>query len=1523
MTDRYKLILFKTEGWGGDGGLYREVELGPELEEVRIGTSADCAVRLRRELFFAPMELILCRRAGEWSLSCSDGLYFTAGDMRRILNRRLVHGDELHVKYRDSDYTLLSLSFQIDFENEKKEYDTEIHIAGKERIKIGGRPDSDILLTGADLGEDSMTLKREQGKLRLYDNGSRYGVCVNGVRTEGPTELKDHDFFSLGGASFYYRSGRLYAAGGGELCIRGLANRREAFGAPFRYPQFNRSPRVRRVTARQEIHIQQAPPKPVRPKRNMAMALIPSLILFAMTIVLRGFLGGGGTFVIYSAVSLGLSIVMTIAASAAEKRDYNRAWTERLESYDRYIEGKRRQIEEARRGELRDRNEMYVSLEESVREVERWGRRLFEKGPEDEDFLRIFLGRGRVESADPVTYSCQEFADLQDPLAGVPAQVAQSYRYIENAPVFADLRASRAVGVAGPGEMRRQMLKNMALDIGIRHFYKDVKMAFILEESTASALAWVRWLPHAENERLGLRNIACDEESLGLVLEDLYITLSARQKEGAKEEKRSGGIGPRYVVFVADLSVVKAYPLFRYVQSREDYGFTFVFFGEYEELLPRGCQEIIRLKDMAGRTMGTGTIIKVSNGNSETAFSFSPVSDERAAAAGRRLGAVTVKEASRDRELPRTISLFELLGIVSAQDLDLGRRWDSAQVWNSLAAPIGIRAKNQTVYLDIGDGAGAHGPHGLVAGTTGSGKSELLQTYILSMATLFHPYEAGFVLIDFKGGGMANQFQKLPHLMGTITNIDGRQINRSLLSIKAELLKRQEIFSQVHVNHINDYIKLYKSGRTKTALPHLIIIVDEFAQLKQEYPDFMKELISAARIGRTLGIHLILATQKPAGVVDAQIWSNSRFRLCLKVQTKEDSGEVLKTPLAAELVEPGRAYFQVGNNEIFELFQSAYSKAPAPQGSGEKYYAIYERNLWGKRTLKYTNKRPENDSFTQIEAVVSQVESYCRSRKIERLPGICLPPLKERIFLDALEEEGQEGGIGVPVGLYDDPQQQRQGTVTLNISGDNTYIVGSAQTGKTTLLQTILCGLIGKYTSEQVNLYIIDCAGMLLRIFEDSAQVGGVVLAGEEEKCRNLFKLLSDRMTRRKKLMSERRVGSYAASREAGYTDMPMIVVVIDNMAAFREYFPEQVEMLGILARESLGAGLSFVVTAASAGALNYRTQASFGCRLALNCNDTGEYSSLFGHCRTTPGENAGRGLFMLEKRILEFQTAVFGRSERETDRSRELSEFIRSRSREGGARAVRIPMVPKRLSLEEMLAKDRAAFGRRGILPVGMDFSTVELTSINLARDGFLALLGDGGCRQRFVDNLLRLISQTAVIHGLEVFIADDCSGRLAPFASCSFTGGYTSDLAGGLSLIGEFCENILRPTEKEERKNFCMLIAAGEEVLQKICADKAESRRLAQAIRGAAQARAFILLAAVENQPVTFQSSEVLKTIREERRAILFADLPESRLFDMGGRVRPDAGFDSTMGYRFSGGACFKIKIFDGSDAKGVRGE
>ena len=1507
MDNRYKLII-------SNKNLYKEIELASSDNVIKIGTSPECEVRLRRELFFSPIEITLQRNSDAWSIICSDNLYFTIGDVRKLLTKQLLHGDELLVKYQDSDNDVFSLSFMIDFDYAKKDYNIEIDITGKTHIKIGGAADASIQFADTYLGEDTLVLDYNGDKCFINDNGSKYGVFVNGVKIGKSTQLFDHDFFSIVGFSFYYNAGKIYTAYDNKMKIDGLLSRPvDVCSTHFKYPKFNRNSRVQYVIPEDNLEVQQAVQKPSKPKKNIIMALIPSIVMLAMTIVLRGIIGGGGSFVIYSAVSMGLGVIMSVVSFVKENNDYRKETQERIETYNKYIEEKKRTIESSRSNELRIRNLIFESLENSIKEVDTFGRRLFEKSQEDADFLQIYLGIGKVESSNQIAYNKQEFVDLEDPLATIPADLAEEYKYIENAPIVSDFNTSCGVGVVGPKAILEQILKNITLDISIRHFYNEVKMVYILSDNYTSKMQWIRWLQNVDNQKLGIKNIVCDEESKNIILEDLYITLSSR--ENAVTVNKDIVFPEHYVIFVTDASSISTHPVSKYIKNCVTYGFTFVFLEEYEEMLPQGCTEIVRIQDVQ-----SGLVLKTKNGDIVSEFSFPAVSDEIAETVALKLGAVSVDEVSLEGELTKNITMFEMLGILSVEDIDLHERWENAQVYKSLRAPMGVKTKNQMVYLDISDKSGAHGPHGLVAGTTGSGKSEVLQTYILSMATLYHPYEVGFVIIDFKGGGMANQFKNLPHLIGTITNIDGREINRSLLSIKAELVKRQEMFSESGVNHINDYIKLYKAGKVTKPMPHLIMIVDEFAELKQEYPDFMKELISAARIGRTLGIHLILATQKPAGVVDAQIWSNSKFKLCLKVQTKEDSNEVIKTPLAAEIVEPGRAYFQVGNNEIFDLFQSAYSGANVPEGNenSEKTYAIYERNLWGKKTLLYTNKktRSSKSEVSQLQAIVDYVNDYCGSKGIEKLPGICLPSLKDKILTDELDYTVEENtvGISVPLGVFDDPEQQQQGVVELDVSKDNVYIVGSAQMGKTVMLQTLVYGLIKKYTPQQVNIYLVDCGSMVLKIFEDSAHVGGVVLSNEEEKCKNLFKMLNGMVIHRKKILSSKGVGNYAAYLEAGYNDMPLAVVVIDNMAAFNEYFPDQNEDINMLAREAQGVGISFVVTAATSNSLNYRTQANFGKKFVLNCNDTNEYSAMFGHCKATPKENAGRGLCVREKRILEFQVAMFGKSDKEAERSRELKEFIAVRNAQCTAKAVKIPMIPEKLSLAETMSENVAAFRTQGVLPIGMDFGTVALTSINMAASGSLALLGDTESKDVFVSNFMKMIAQTAVFHNVEAFVVDDKSKKLKECKEYGFVREYASDAADGLALVTDFCDAAMRQLDDEEKDGSTLLLVINSaDVFKKVCADKNESKHLAEVLKNAADAQVFVLLATVENQPVGFNSSEVLKVLKDERQAILFAQLSDCKVFDISGRVKPDTSFDNTMGYRFNGSTYYKIKIFD----------
>lgn len=1512
MENSYKLVLQMRHS-------YREAELTPATENgFRIGTSVTCDMRYRKELFFEDFYLEFTRERGSWQLHASENIHVTQDGVLKLQSLKLEHGMHFSV-YSSSDMELFRCSFLLDFERLPRRYTRAVDFSGVDHISIGGQGQH-ILLDDELVGQDTITLVRQADGLRLSDNKTRYGVSFNGALIDGPVTVREFDFFSLAGYSFCLRGNTLLTDDLPTCTIRLPYTDLPESCNTFVYPQFNRSVRFQRQVPEEEIEILPASAKKERKRRSLLFSLIPALLMLVLLVVLRGILGSGGTFVIYSVCSMAIGIVMSVATYLADKRDDRLEEEKRQREYRAYLEDKCAKIEALRCREQDELNYIYTNLEEDLGCINAFDVRLFERSQEDPDYLQVYLGRGRIAAPNPVKITPQEFYQEDDVLAGLPEETAERYRYLNDAPITAGLRVDNCLGVVGMGQAIRQMVWNLSLDLCARHFFRDIRLIYLLGDEAAAEFAPLRWLPHIK-EGEQLRCYGCDEESRSALLEMLYANLSSREKQ-IQDAAQQGEIqlSPHFVVFVYGVNELKKHPISRYFECAAQLGCTFVFFVSHREMLPRGCGEVLLMNDSHG-----ATLLSSAQAANKVDFTYTCPDSSACLAAIQKLSAVKVEEISLESELTQHITLFELLGIMAAEDLDLETRWRTAQVFRSMSAPIGIDRKKELVCLDIGDKASAHGPHGLVAGTTGSGKSELLQTYILSMSTLFHPYDVGFLIIDFKGGGMANQFHGLPHLLSSITNIDGREIDRSLRSIKAELLRRQEIFAASGVNHINDYIKQYKSGNVNQPLPHLIIIVDEFAELKNEFPEFMKELISAARIGRTLGVHLILATQKPSGVVDAQIWANSKFRLCLKVQSKEDSNEVLKSPLAAEIKEPGRAYFQVGNNEIFELFQSAYGGAPIPdlESAKSQIYQISEVNPWGKRELIYSNKIDAHtgSDVSQLEAMVSHIGAYCAEQGIQPLPGICLPPLSDALELAQLHQPVGGSGIQVAVGWMDNPDQQRQDPLVLDLTAANTFVVGSSQMGKTTLLRTIATAIIQSYSVQDVNLYLIDCGNMSLKVLEDARHVGGVVLATEEERMENLFKLLFRCVEQRRSHMAERGVGTYSDYLEAGFRDIPQIVVLLDNISAFREYYDKLMDSLLVLTREGLSVGISFVLTASQANGLSYKSQANFNRRIVFTCTDSSEYSTLLGRSRLTPKPIAGRALTLHDKQILECQIALTGASLREIERVEALRSLIEARNGETEGAAVPIPMVPDALPLEQVFTEHPELFRTPGCLPIGLDYNQVEFVCLDLFQCVTCALLGsDHGGRRGFLMAFLEELQRTIVLHPTEVYIFDNSSRELEGIEKYGMVHGYCSDPAEAVAYVEELCDHLHGRSQEKKQDTRLVVVLEDRTLLQNAMKDKETAGLLLQLMKDLQKCGGLLLVSGLENTALSFNASEFFKQLREHRCGLLFGNLSDCRFYEVNMKQSKEFTRSITKGdaYFFQEGALMRLKTIQ-SGGKG----
>lgn len=1463
--NRYKITLSSNT-------VYKEIELAPDAQQVKVGTGVDCDIRLRKELFFGQIELLFVKNGKEWSIHCSDNLYLTVGDIRKLMTKNLVHGDVLEIKYQESDNLVFTMDFLIDFDDGKKKYERIIDVSGTTSLTIGAPANCNIAIGGEYVKDDVLVLNKKAEGVVVDIQKTTYGVYINGKKAKNKDIIKNGDFLSISDYFFYFKDNKIWTQIRKDLVINSL----NYIDKPEQnsYPKFNRNTRVQTIVSKDDIEVLDPPAKPQKPKNNLLTRLLPSIGMLLVSGV-TAFLGGA--MIIMSAVSGVMAIVTSVITLQQSKKDYKKGIEERVEKYNSYVAKKRTEIEQLRAEEKKTLDKIYISQTEATNRLGEFSPSLFDRTTADADFLCVKLGDGSVEANRKIKYKKQERLEVEDELQLIPEQISDEFKYVHSAPVVCDFKSVNAVGVVGNDAYRFNLLKNLVIDIAARQYFSDVKMVFVAEEKNADKVSWLRMLPHTYDENAKLRTLITDNESKNIVFEYLYKELTIREQRKKHENN--------VVVFFYDEYGFKNHPISKFVEKAKDLGVTFVFFGEKEADIPLGCGYIIEPK------AENAVLISTTDSSKTIEFTYPVLQDADAKRIIDLLAPVYSEEISLEGTLTKSISMFEMLNIIAVDDLNLEERWNKSQVFRSMAAPIGVTT-NGLISLDLHDKA--HGPHGLVAGTTGSGKSEILQTYILSMATLFHPYEVGFVIIDFKGGGMVNQFKDLPHLLGAITNIDGKEIDRSLKSIKAELQKRQRLFAEAEVNHIDKYIRKFKAGEVNTPLPHLILIVDEFAELKAEQPEFMKELISAARIGRSLGVHLILATQKPSGQVNEQIWSNSRFKLCLKVQSQEDSNEVLKSPLAAEIKEPGRAYMQVGNNELFELLQSAYSGAPEKMDDTSiKEFSIYSLSSCGRRTPVYTQKRKkaEGVNTTQLDAIVDYVASYCSSKGVERLSNICLPPLED--YLTVSNNLGDYSLASIPLGIYDDPDSQYQGLAHFNLCDDNTMVIGASQTGKTNLIQSIIRLVASRYSPKNAVFYIADFGAMYLKNFEALHHVGGVVTISEGEKFKNLFKLLTEEVQYRKARFLDCGLSSYAAYREAGYTDLPHIFFVIDNFSAFKEVYADAYEdQFVYLLREGISCGISIIVTNASTNGLGYRYMSNFACRLSFRCNDAGEYMNIFDRCRMQPKDVPGRMLCKLNKELYEMQSFIAFEGEKELDRSNAVKKFVDEvNAQYPNELAKRIPSIPEVLTFDHI--DNNYNVKPAGYqYPIALDYANVDVVALDLKAWNEFCIIGkDAGKKLAATNSIMAAIHHNVLSRPVEMYIIDGVERQLKAKADLGYVEKYTIDY----SEIGSIFDSLMPELEKRHQLLMdgeldqlakcaqIIILINNKDAVEYMSSTKEIFEIYTRMVKQFKSLGIAFIFSDIEDVAVGYSGPELLKKFKDSKKAIITSNLQEFKFCDL----------------------------------------
>lgn len=1341
-------------------------------------------------------------------------------------------------------------------------------LLGRSSKLVSNNPVNQIVVGLPFVSSTHCKFVRENGITSLIDSGSKNGLFVNGKRVS-QAKLCDGDVVSIFTVQITLRGDNLVFRNVGSLFkVEELESRvikkGEKATTQTDIVQIKRSPRIMHEMPSGTIEISAPPAAGSKPEINWLATFLPTAITLGIAILMTTILGNPMMLLYTLPMTIG-GVIVSVTNYRRQNQKYNEKIDVRQRKYEHHISDVVKDIEKKRKDQLSAMELSDPATTECFEIVRSRKARLWHRTPTDQDFVSVRIGHGIVDFAVKIEIPKESLTLEDDALKAKPAEIQKKYATIDDAPITCNILEEQICGIVGAHRDTTGIIKNIIAQLVTHHCYTEVKLVYVYNSHDDAEMSWVKDIPHCYSSDRKHCFVATSKEEA----RDLFQHLSAVFKQRKADSLANTSYGrapvflPYYLVVIQEPAYLeKSDPINEYLFMTRNLGIGCLMAVQEVSQLPKECHELITIKN------GEGYIFNSDRATQKQMFKVDNVSGFAFDELGRLMKPLYCEEGIVKETLPQSYSFFEMLGVSRAGDIDLRKRWGGSDVSKSLAAPIGIAENGATIFLDLHESA--HGPHGLVAGTTGSGKSELLQSYILSVAATYHPYEVSFVIIDFKGGGMASQVAGLPHLIGTITNIDGQELNRSLLSIEAELLRRQKIIREYNDSHsdkvkdIYDYIDRYKTGRAEIPLPHLVIIVDEFAELKAEQPEFMKKLISAARIGRSLGVHLILATQKPAGQVDDQIWSNTKFQMCLKVASPADSKEVIKSELAASIINPGRAYLRVGNNEVFILLQSGYSGEKVASPSGEK--------------------------VTQMQETIKLIESYCEANGIKKLPDICLPSLEKMIAYP--NEDTAVQGNAIPIGFYDDPANQYQGQFALDVFEKNALIVGTSRTGKTNLLQTLIRGISSRYSPSEVNIYIIDFASMILKNLESLNHVGGVIMPSEDEKFKNLIKLLYNEIEIRKKKFFAVGVSSYSSYLESGKTDIARIVLFIDNFTALREMYLIDNDPIQAICQNGITYGISVVMANSQTVGITQYYMSAFSTRIALFCNNSTEYHSLFEKCSLKLNDIPGRSIVEKDGALFLCQLYKAFSGEKEIEQAKAIREYISlQNSANPTMKAKEIPVIPEVLHATDALAIDGDAAEESATIVAGLEYETVSPTYIDLKNIGVLMLSG----RPHFGrSNFLRyLISAVAKKHpgAAEFFVIDGINRKLGNLKDNASVKKYVF-LPDQASEIIEHIESVVVSRYQEviagnidvlTNAPVLVLMINNLDAIEAISNNSTLMAKYNNIIGKYKNMNVCVILGAVENANIPYSAPEVLKKAKDERKLLFFDDLDNLKLFDL----------------------------------------
>ncbi len=1100
---------------------------------------------------------------------------------------------------------------------------------------------------------------------------------------------------------------------------------------PIDFPLFRRSPRIQLVEPTTQVELFAPKEKPIENKTDLFQQIFPMLGMLMIGSIFS-FIGGIQPLMLLSMGGAMLGMLgFSLVNNTAKKKERTLQW----EKYAKHNNEQLLQTKSLLNQLIKEQRTVleyrHPSMDSLVLMVKEYHPRIYEKMPLDADFLTIRIGRGEV----PASFKIKEEARREDEHTQINEQLIRPYLVLQEAPIELSLKG-QTLGLAGALATLRVAIQNLLFQVSVFHSYHEIKFVLLLpEEGNQKEWAAWRWLPHIKNRCLQTRGMIDDEASCKRLLPIFYQVITKRRQQVQKNGEQD--FRPVYLFVILEERWLSGHALNEWLaEDLSRYGVIVVWGKEKTTMLPETITTL-----MVYQHNQAAWLINKNRVYINQFFVPDQLSTTDSLEQGiKRLANLRHIESAKNT-LPETLSLFELYGVKCVEELAITTRWSNADPSQTLRVLIGWRGVEDAVYWDLHERA--HGPHALIGGTTGSGKSEFLMTYLIGLAIHFSPEDVGILVIDWKGGGLADSLAELPHFMGAITNLSGVQTARALLSIKSELKKRQRMFAKYGVDHLSGYMRLYKqrqeadSNLPTEPLPHLFLVSDEFAELKANIPEFLEELTSVARIGRSLGLHLILATQKPSGIVNDQIEANSTSRIALKMANDQDSNEVLRTTDAAHLTNSGRGYLKVGQNEVYELFQSGYVRAPyhpEEKTESKREERIYQINRLGQAELLYdpdpiTQPDDMNEPISQLEAVRQVIRQV-----VETAPFI----FPERPWLPELSKQlpspskKRADTSGIPLGLLDLPEAQTQKTYYYELEkAGHTMIAASPGYGKSVFLQTIILNMARDYTPEQLQFHLLDFGNNGLSAMKELPHVSDLVYVEEKEKLSKMMNRIKETLMKRKDLLKKLGVTNVGQYERKTKQRLPRIVTVLDNYEGIEGRKKEQLdEGLLQLMRDGRGLGCYLLLSANDPNSIRLSMLNHFSTRIALYLNNESEVKHFLGKDSLTPQSISGRGQILLDvPTAIQIYLPVPGKNEIEQLINLEaaVKEIDRSWT---GNRPGKIPMVPERLTSEVFY--QQVAARKKNCLYLGLNKETAVVEQFMLFEGQVLGIFTESSQQSR-----------------------------------------------------------------------------------------------------------------------------------------------------------------------------------------------